>query len=60
VRARDLRKEQAHALRQAPRLREDGPDLRLGAQPPPQPAVPPLGALDLRRLKQFIFHPFKK
>ena len=48
--AGDLREEQAHALRQAPALGEDGPDLRLGVQPPPQPGVAPLRPLYLRRL----------
>ena len=50
VGARDLRKQQAHALRQAPALREYRPDLRLGVQAPPQPGVAPLRPLYQRRL----------
>lgn len=50
MRAGDLREQQAHALRQAPRLGEDGPDFSLGPQPAPQPGIPPLCALYQRSL----------
>ena len=50
LRARGLRELQAEALRQAPGLGEDRPDLLLCTQAPPQPRIPPLGALDRRRL----------